>query len=107
MGPSKPRGLDQFDFSYLGTGKLVTPQLDLAILSMGVHFSYFDPDKWGEILDEFLPHVKRSIKANEYWFMSNNRFCGPCFSAGRGFSKGNKPVYLREVQNEARAEIMR
>ncbi len=38
--------------------------------------------------------------------MSNNRYCGQCFSTGKGFSPGNKPVYLREVQNEARAEIM-
>lgn len=101
---AKMRKIDQFDFSYL------TTKLDLVILTIGVHFSYFDPDKFSRILDKFLPAIKSAAKSREHWFMSNNRYCGPCFSTGRGrgggFTKGNRPVYLRELQNEARAEVM-
>eukprot|EP01043_Picozoa_sp_COSAG02_P031796 COSAG02_NODE_2092_length_9853_cov_12.323970_7_plen_247_part_00 len=94
------RKIDQFDFSYLPS------KLDLVILTIGVHFSYFDPDKFSRILDAFLPAVKSAANSREHWFMSNNRYCGACFSAGKGFSRGNRPVYLREVQNEARGEKM-
>ena len=97
---NKERKIDQFDFSYL------EQTLDVVILTIGVHFSYFDADKFGVILDAFLPAIRTSVKSREHWFMSNNRYCGKCFSAGRGFSAGNKPVYLREIQNEARAEMM-
>jgi hypothetical protein len=98
---AKMRKIDQFDFSYVGTA------LDLVILTIGVHFSYYDPDKFAHILEKFLPAIKSATaESKEHWFMPQNRYCGPCFSTGRGFSSGNKPVYLREVQNEARGEIM-
>lgn len=42
----------------------------------------------------------------ESWLLSANRYCGPCFSTGRGFTKGNKPTYLRELQNQPRGELM-
>jgi hypothetical protein len=56
------------------------------------------------------------VSSKEYWFMSANRFCGPCFSnkrgspfAGKGFPdvEGQRDTldYLREIQNQARGDI--
>jgi hypothetical protein len=101
-GYDKGRRVDQFDFAYLGA-----TVLDLVILGLGKDFLYYDQDKWSRMLDEFLPAIKTNVPAaREFWFMSQNRFCGPCVSNGKGYTKGNKPVYLRELQNQARADGM-
>jgi hypothetical protein len=82
------RRVDQFDFSYLGA-----TVLDLVLLGIGKDFLIYDQDKFGRMLDTFLPVVKANIPAGrEFWFMSQNRICGPCASKGKGYSKGNKPV---------------
>lgn len=82
------RRVDQFDFSYLGA-----TVLDLVLLGIGKDFLIYDQDKFGRLLDAFLPVVKANIPAGrEFWFMSQNRMCGPCASNGKGYSKGNKPV---------------
>eukprot|EP01043_Picozoa_sp_COSAG02_P031046 COSAG02_NODE_2008_length_10124_cov_83.805287_4_plen_315_part_00 len=82
------RRVDQFDFSYLGA-----TVLDLVLLAIGKDFLIYDHDKYGRMLDTFLPVLKANIPAGrEFWFMSQNRICGPCASKGKGYSKGNKPV---------------
>lgn len=82
------RRVDQFDFSYLGA-----TVLDLVLLAIGNEFHIYDQDKYGRMLDTFLPVLKANIPAGrEFWFMSQNRVCGPCISKGKGYSKGNKPV---------------
>ena len=72
MGYSEPRKINQFDFSYLGSTKL-----DLIIIVIGVHFSYYDPDRLSEMIRTFLPAVKEGVASREHWFMDNNRYCGP------------------------------
>ena len=71
VGYSEPRKINQFDFSYLGSTKL-----DLIIIVIGVHFSYYDPDRFVEMLRTFLPAVKEGVASREHWFMDNNRYCG-------------------------------
>ena len=72
VGYSEPRKINQFDFSYLGSTKL-----DLIIIVIGVHFSYYDPDRLSEMIRTFLPAVKEGVASREHWFMDNNRYCGP------------------------------
>ena len=72
VGYSEPRKINQFDFSYLGS-----TELDLIIIVIGVHFSYYDPDRFSEMLRTFLPAVKEGVASREHWFMDNNRYCGP------------------------------
>ena len=54
LGFDKDRRIDQFDFGYLGG-----TQLDLLVLTAGVHFSYYDPPVYRRLLDAFLPAVRR------------------------------------------------
>ena len=72
VGYSEPRKINQFDFSYLGS-----TELDLIIIVIGVHFSYYDPDRFSEMLRTFLPAVKEGVASREHWFLDNNRYCGP------------------------------
>ena len=82
------RRVDQFDFTYLGA-----TVLDLVLLGIGKDFLIYDPDKFSRMLDAFLPAIKANLQAGrEFWFMSQNRMCGPCASKGKGYSKGNRPV---------------
>ena len=37
---------------------------------------------------------------------AGRRYCGECYASGRGFSPGANPLYLREMQNEPRADLM-
>ena len=52
LGFDRARKIDQFDFGYLGG-----QQLDLLLLAAGVHFTYYDPPEYRELLDTFLPAV--------------------------------------------------
>ena len=67
---SETRGFDQFDFSYFGRTRP-----DLVVLNMGVHFTYYDPDTFGELVSTFLPVIRRALSPTTsdvdtaFWFM--------------------------------------
>jgi hypothetical protein len=95
-----------FDFSYLGG-----VQVDLLIVSVGAHFAIYDPDVFRLQLQVYLPIFKKVAGQGDAWLLTGGRYCGVCHTRPsdkltKGLHKGEPAYYLREIQNEARGELL-